>query len=116
MALRIMIVDKDAFRCGYVASGLVPLGATIVGPIADASEACSVLENGPIPDAVIIAEHLADGPAEALLSMVRQSGIPHLVLIDEGVLEAELATTPVLRRPVASFQVVDWVIRTIEKS
>jgi hypothetical protein len=115
MAIRILIVDNDTFRRRYVASGLGRLDATIIGPIDAASEACSLIEDGLIPEAVIMAEHLADGPAEALLQKVRCLEIPHLGLIENGPLDPALAVTPVLMCPFASFQVADWVTKTIER-
>jgi hypothetical protein len=115
MGVSVLIVDDDTFRSRYVASGLARLDATIIGPVAAASEACSLIENGLIPEAVIMADHLADGPAEALLRKVRCLGIPHLVLIENGPREPGLAATPVLMRPFASFQVADWVTKTIER-
>jgi hypothetical protein len=115
MASRILIVDNDTFRRGYVITGLARLDTTIIGPIDAASEACSLIDNGFIPEAVIMADHLADGSAEALLRKVRCLEIPHLVLIDNGPLEPGLARTAVLMSPFASFQVADWVTKTIEQ-
>jgi hypothetical protein len=110
MSIRILLAADDAFQCGYVASGLLPLGATIIGPVSAASAACSLIEEGAAVDAVIMFDRLADGSAEALLSMVRLRQIPHLVLLEEqGPLPRELAPSPVLQRPFASFQVADWV-------
>ena len=105
-----MVVDDDAFRCGYALSALVPLGATIRGPIRTSFEACRLLDDEITPDAVIMADRLADGSAGALLSAVRRRVIPHLVLVEgEGFTMEDLATSPVLRWPFASFQVADWV-------
>jgi hypothetical protein len=117
MSIRILLAADDAFQCRYVASGLLPLGATIIGPVSAASVACGLIEEGAAVDAVIMCDRLADGSAEALLSMVRLRQIPHLVLLEEqGFLPRELAPTPVLRRPFASFQVADWVTSLDQQS
>lgn len=111
MSVRILIAEDDAFRRGYVISGLVSLGATIVGPTCTLLEACRVLEDDPRPDAVIMSDRLARDPAQPLLSAVRRLAIPHLVLVGcEDPAVDGIATCPVLRWPFASFQVADWVI------
>ena len=117
MSIRILLAANDAFQSEYLVSKLVPLGAIIIGPVSAASAACSLIEEGAAVDAVIMFNRLADGSAEALLSIVRLREIPHLVLLEElGMLSHEFAASPVLRRPFASFQVAGWVTNLVQQS
>lgn len=111
----ILIADPDAFQSSYVAAGLAAAGAIVLGPVRSGLEACRFLEHEPHPDAVVLADGMIDDEMGALIVLLRTHRIAHLVIIsapwqDTG---RNLADTPVLPKPFASLQIVDWV-RSLE--
>jgi hypothetical protein len=112
----VLIADPDAFQSRYVAAGLVDAGVMVLGPVRSGPEACRFLEQEPHPHAVVLAESMIDdGEDASLLVLLRTHGIAHLVIIStpwQGT-GRDLADTPVMQKPFASLQIVDW-LRSVE--
>ncbi len=105
----ILIADADSFESGYIVSALQAAGSSVIGPLQSGGEVRALIDEGPPPRAVILGNHLSDGPIWALVETLRDRDIAHLLLIgppwEE---EPDLTGISVLRKPFGAYQVVEW--------
>lgn len=106
----IWIANDDMFEGGYVSAALVGAGASVIGPLLSICDVRSLIESGAVPRAIVLADHLTDGPVWELAKTLRSRGIACLILLGPSGADdrGDLNDIPVLRKPFGAYQVVEW--------
>lgn len=109
----VLVADQEDFESGYVSSALQLAGATVIGPLHSIAEVRALLAQEPAPRLAVLGCRLTDGPAWDLIETLRGRGIACLLLIGPPWDERwDLNGTPVLQKPFAAYQVVEWAAQS----
>lgn len=98
---RVLVVEDEALLAMYIQDALEPLGCEIVGPVAVAEDALSLLEEQPI-DVALMDINLGEGRnSYPVAKALAERGIPFAFLTgygEQGV-SADYSGTTVLSKP-----------------
>jgi two-component sensor histidine kinase/CheY-like chemotaxis protein len=97
---RILVVEDEALIAGQIESLLVGQGCLVSGPVPGLESALALARSEP-PDAAILDVNLAGSRSDSVADMLRQQGIPFIVLT--GYADSGLSTAfhgaPVVAKP-----------------
>jgi len=112
---RILIVEDEALVAIHIADILQSHGFEVVGTCQSVSQALAHLENNDCCDAAILDAHLRNESASAVATALAQRKIPFVVVTGHGraQLPTELASAPVLAKPVNTEDLISEVKRLL---
>ena len=112
---RILIVEDEALIAIHIADILQSHGFEVVGTCQSVLQAFAHLENNDCCDAAILDAHLRNESASAVATALAQRKIPFVVFTGHGraQLPTELASAPVLAKPVNTEDLISEVKRLL---
>jgi CheY-like chemotaxis protein len=106
--LRLLLVEDQYALAVTLADVAVALGADVVGPVAEVSDALALIERLPELDGAVLDVHLGDQTTYAVADALMARGLPFLFATGAEPLQLprRFADVPVCRKPfgVASFR------------
>lgn len=97
---RVLVVEDEALIAGQIESLLVGQGCLVSGPVPSLDSALALARSEPL-DAAILDVNLSGSRSEAVADMLRQQGIPFIVLTGyaDGGLSAAFHGAPMVAKP-----------------
>jgi len=113
----ILIVEDEYFLADDLAAEFKRLGAHVLGPLSEISEAQKLLSSGQAIDAALVDINIRNEMVFPLARLLRERGIPFVFTTgyDKDFVRAEFADVPLWEKPIDISSLADYLAGLIAR-